>query len=533
MKVVAGQRNRIALAGLSLDQVWLFAALAFIALRALLTPIPPHDFWWHMATGRLIVARGEIPTVDSFSYTHAGEPFYNQSWLAQVFLYALHQLGGVPLIIVVQALVLALAYSLLLRLCLRRSRSARLSAGFLLLATMPASFDNWIVRPQTYALPLFIASLYVLSAWRIPELRGGRTDPARFYRPLLLLPLFGVLWVNLHGSFVLGGALIALVFVGEAARRRMEEWAEARAWASRPVGRAEDVLERPPRPARPPLRHLALAGALTGASWLLNPGGVQVLGYVRNLLSSSQVTGLVTEWAPPTTRDPNGAIFFLFLLAGIVILAYARRAPDLVDMLTAGAFLWLALGAVRNNIWFTAAATPLLVVQLANWRAGETTTRRSYQGLPALNAALAGVIALLLALALPWVKPALGLPPQLGALIDPQTPVAVVERLRSDPQRPARLFHAMSYGSYLIWAAPEQPVWADPRIELYPFEQWRDYQLLNSGLEVERLLAAYAIDGLLLSNTEQAPLVDWAQARPQEWVLRFADEETSYFARRR
>lgn len=533
MRIVAGQRGKAALAGLSLDQVWLFAAVAFIALRALLTTIPPHDFWWHMATGRLIVSSGEIPTIDSFSYTRAGEPFYNQSWLAQVFLYALHEFGGVPLIIVVQALALALAYGLLLRLCVRRSGAVRLSAGFLLLATMPASFDNWIVRPQTYALPLFIASLYVLSAWRLPELRGAGADPARFYRPLLLLPLFGVVWVNLHGSFVLGGALIALVFMGEAARRWFVERAEARAWASRPVGRAEDVLERTPPPARPPLWHLALAGALTGASWLLNPGGAQVLGYVRNLLSSSQVTGLVTEWAPPTIRDPNGAIFFLFLLAGIVILAYARRRPDPVDMLMAGAFLWLALGAARNNIWFTAAATPLLVVQLATWRAGDATAHRSYQGLPALNAALAGVIALMLGLALPWVKPSLGLPPQLGALIDPQTPVAAVERLRSDPQRPARLFHAMSYGSYLIWAAPEQPVWADPRIELYPLEQWRDYQLLNSGLEVERLLAAYAIDGLLLSNTEQEPLVEWARARPQEWELRFADEETSYFARRR
>ncbi len=533
MKVAARQGGRTALAGLSLDQVWLFAAVAFIALRALLTPIPPHDFWWHMATGRLIVASGQIPAVDSFSYTRAGEPFYNQSWLAQVLLYVLYQAGGTPLIIVAQALVLAGAYGLLLRLCVQRSGSARLSAGFLLLATMPASFDNWIVRPQTYALPLFIASLYVLSAWRLPALRGARFAPGRFYWPLLLLPLSGVVWVNLHGSFVLGGALIALVFVGEAARRRAEEWAEARAWASRPVGRAEDVLTRPVPPARPPLWHLALAGALTGVSWLLNPGGVQVLGYVRNLLGSSQVTSLVTEWAPPTIRDPNGAIFFLFLIAGIVILAYARRSPDLVDMVTAGAFLWLALGAVRNNIWFTAAATPLLVVQLTVWRAEGAPARRAYQGLPALNAVLAGVIALLLVLSLPWVKPALGLPPQLGALVDPQTPVAAVERLRLDPQRPARLFHAMSYGSYLIWAAPEQPVWADPRIELYPLEQWRDYQLLNSALEVERLLAAYEVDGLLLSNTEQEPLVAWARARPQEWHLRFADEETSYFARRR
>ena len=143
--------------GLTLDHVWIFAALAFIALRALLTPIPPNDFWWHMATGRLIVESGQIPTVDSFSYTRAGEPFYNQSWLGQLVMYGLYQIGGLALVILAQAALLAGTYGLLLRLCLRRTGQLRLSVAFLLVATMPASFDNWIVRPQTYALPLFVA----------------------------------------------------------------------------------------------------------------------------------------------------------------------------------------------------------------------------------------------------------------------------------------------------------------------------------------------------------------------------------------
>ena len=524
---------------LTLDQVWLFAGVAFIALRALLTPIPPYDFWWHMATGRLIVASGAIPSVDSFSYTQAGQPFYNQSWLAQLLMFGLYQLGGVPLIIFVQALVLAGAYGLLLRLCVRRTGNARLCAGFLLLATLPASFDNWIVRPQTYALPLFVATLYILSRWRVGGAQAGRAQGAPLLlsrraqgAPLLLLPLIGAVWVNLHGSFVLGGALIGITFVGEALRRWHEDRTEARAWATRPVGSPDDVLTRPERPTRPPLWQLFVAGALTGLAWLANPGGLQVLGYVRNLLGSSQVTRLVTEWAPPTIRDAGGMIFFLFLIVGIVILTYARRPPDLVDMLLAGAFLWLALSAVRNNIWFTAVATPLLVVQLAAWRREGALNRPAFQGMTGINAALAGVIALMLLLALPWVKPALGLPPTLGNLLDPATPVAAVAQLRADPDRPTRLFHAMGYGSYLIWAAPEQLVWADPRIELYPLEQWRDYQRLAAGSDAQAILERYAVDGLLLSNKEQAELVAWAQARPDAWALRFADDETSYFVRR-
>lgn len=525
----------------TLDHVWLFAAVALIALRPLLTPIPPHDFWWHMATGRLIVQTGAIPSVDQFSYTQAGQPFYNQSWLAQIMMYGLHNLGGVPLLLVVQALVLACSYALLLRLCIKRSGALRLSVGLLLMTTMPLSFDNWNVRPQTYAFPLFVAFLYILTSWRISadyhqsDIQKPETKPGRLW----LLPLLMLVWVNLHGSFVLGGALIALTFVGEWARRFIEDRREAAAWATRPVGNPEDVLHRAERPARPALRALFFWGAVTAGAMFCNPQGIAVLNYVRDLLSTSVVTSLVTEWAPPTTRDLGGIIFFLFLLFCIAVLTYARRRPDPVDMLLAAVFLWLALGAVRNIVWFGMVVTPLLVVQAATWLlpAGEvtasraSTTRPKFEGLPAVNATLIGFLALLVVLGLPWVKPLLDLPPEVGALLADDTPVTATETLRAAPQRPERLFHAMGYGSYLIWAAPEQPVFIDPRIELYPYEQWRDYINLSAGDNMAQLLEQYQIDGLLLNNEEQEGLLKRVQDDPA-WEVRYADAQSTYLVRR-
>ncbi len=520
-------------ARLSLDHVWLFAGVAFIALRVLLTPIPPNDFWWHMATGRTIVATGQIPTVDSFSYTRAGEPFYNQSWLAQVLMYGIHQLGGVELLVLIQALVLVSAYGLLLRLCIRRSGAVRLSAGVLLMTTMPMSFDNWVLRPQTYVLPLFMAFVYILTVWReSDEAQTTQRLPTLLRYRLWLLPLLMVLWVNMHGSFVLGGALIALTFVGEALRRFIADHREAAAWAKRPIGTAEDVLQRPPPVQRPPLWPLFCWGGITALALLINPRGLEVLGYVRNLLSTSAVTDLVTEWAPQTTRDINGVIFFLFLFFTIGVLAYARRRPDPVDMLLAGAFLWLALGAVRNNIWFGLVVTPLLVVQLASWLPANQATRPKFQGLPIMNGVLIGIIALPLLLCLPWIKPALGLPPELGNLLDPNTPVTAVEVMAQDPARPRHLFHAMAYGSYLIWATPDQPVFIDPRIELYPFAQWQDYLWLSAGRDIGPLVEKYQIDGFLLNNVEQSGLIQALQASPS-WELRYEDQWHSYFVPRR
>jgi hypothetical protein len=516
---------------LTLDTVYLFAALTILAVRPLLTTIPMHDFWWHLAMGREIATTGTIPAVDAFSFTRVDEPFFNQSWLAQLCMYGLYVLGGLPLLILVQALVIVGTYGLLLHLCIVRTGRLRLCVGLMLLGTVPASFTNWVIRPQSYALPLFAIFLYVLTAWGL----GRDGALAREFRlggvriPMLwLLPVLAVLWVNVHGSFVLGGVLIFLTFIGEWLRRAISDRQEDLSWAQRPVGRAEDVLERLERPQRPPLSSLFMCGMLVGGAWLLNPQGLEVIGYVRNLLGSSQVTQLVTEWAPPTIRDASGALFFLFVMGGVLILAYARRAPDPVDMLLLAAFFWLALSAIRNNIWFALVATPLYAVQAASWREQGTAV---FQGQPKLNAMLIGVLSLLLLLSSPWVKPNLGLPPQLGALVDPTTPVAAVETLRSDQARPQRVFHDLGYGSYLIWAMPEQLVFIDPRIELYPFEQWQDFLQLSRGENVEALLERYDIDGLLLDQVYQKELVAWARS-DERWELRYEDDTTVYFAHR-
>ncbi len=506
-------------------------------MRPLMTPIPPHDFWWHMATGREIVQSHAIPTTDSFSYTRAGEPFYNQSWLAQVLMYSLHRLGGVPLIVLVQALVIGLAYGLLLWLCVRRSRALRLSVSVLLLMIMPLSFDNWNVRPQSYAFPLFAAFVVILTVWREGargeqgdrEVREDRGEQDREPAPkdshprswLWLLPLLMVGWVNLHGSFVLGGALIAMTFVGEGVRRFGEDYLFAN---SQP---------KPSDHQRPPLRSLFLWGAITAGAMVVNPRGIGVLGYVRDLLSTSAVTDLVTEWAPPTIRETSGAFFFLFLIFCGLVLAYTRRFPRLVDMLIVVALLWLALGASRNIVWFGMAVMPLLVVQLTAWFSPFSGSQPDprFEGTVLVNRVLAGVLVVLLLLTLPWVKPHLGLPSDLGSLISPGTPVEAVEVLRNDPQPPRHLFHAMSYGSYLIWAAPRQPVFADPRIELYPLEQWHDYRNLNAGNHVPHLLDKYQIDGLLLDHEEQAGLLRLVRQDPS-WEMRYEDEGTSYLVRR-
>jgi hypothetical protein len=274
---------------------------------------------------------------------------------------------------------------------------------------------------------------------------------------------------------------------------------------------------------------MMLWGALTGFAVLINPRGFEVLGYVRSLLSSNQVTQLVTEWAPPTIHETAEVIFFVFVAICFLAIAYSRRKPDAADLLLFFAFLWLALSAVRNIVWFGFVATPLLACMAANLLPAPQRPRST--GNTALNGILIGLLGLMLVAGLPWFKPAL-FPPQYGDIVNHETPVAAVQFLQSQPDRPTHLFHAMDFGSYLIWAAPEQKVFIDPRIELYPFEQWRDYVNLSNANNIADLMARYQIDGALLSMTTQKPLIE-ALTHDPTWIERYRDKDTVYFTRKR
>lgn len=477
----------------SLDQLWALLAVALPMWRVLLTPIMPHDFWWHLATGRLIALEGSIPTADRFSYTQAGAAYYNQPWLAQVLMYSGYRLGGAELLQLLQAIIIGMSFALLYRVSRREGAGPRLAAAITLAGGLVA-MDNWQIRPQSYAIPLFVATLALLLRWR----RSGDA-------PLWLLPPIMIVWVNLHGTFILLPVLCASVWLGTLVERRRQREARARA----------DLI--------------ALAGWSAGAllASLLNPRGPAIYSYVAGLLRDRAVAELVAEWVSPfrDLASPMTIVFWIMLtIFGLLLLRRRQRLTPTAILLLLP-FLGLALQSVRNILWLGIVAVPitswLLATPLPNPR------RRSAESV-ALNRAIAALVLVPLVVCLPWWKAALGLPPAVGRVLHASTPIVATEQLRGLPQRPARLFHEMSFGSYLIWAAPEQRVFIDPRIELYRYEQWRDYIALGQGRDVEALAAEYRFDGWLVNPDSQPELVESLTDNPR-WQRVFETDEAIYF----
>ncbi len=477
-----------------LPLTYALVALALVTLRLLLMPIAPHDFWWHLAQGRRIVGEGQVPVLDYYSYTQSGKPFFDQMWLSQWLLFRLYQLGGLPLIIFAQCLLVGGSYAGLLWLSARRSGHAKICAAVLLLGVMPVSFDNWLVRPQSFALPCFAAFVTILTAYRL------RWWP----RAIWLLPLIEVFWANAHGSFPLGLILLSLTIIGEAIRH---------------ARRAPGFL------TRRELASLIWCGALCGAAIFVNPRGIGVLDYVQFVLNAPQ-TRFSSEWLKPDLTTFGGVYFYVFLLAFLIVVWRRRQFLTLTDALVTLPFAAQAMREGRSILWFAMAAFPVFCVALAPRRAhGKAAEDR-----PAFNLALLFLVWLMPVAVLPWWKPALGLPAQIGALADEETPFQAVEKLRKLPPdiRPQRLWHDEATGSYLMWAAPEQKIFIDTRFEFYPSQQWIDAGNLRYATgDRAKLIAKYRLDGFLIHHQRHSRLLAflsrsgrWREVyRDRFWIL--------------
>jgi hypothetical protein len=204
------------------------------------------------------------------------------------------------------------------------------------------------------------------------------------------------------------------------------------------------------------------------------------------------------------------------------------------------AFGALGLKTSRGIIWCGVVMAPILADHLAvlGRLAGALLARHVKlqptiaRGNAAINSGIAVLLLISAVVSVPWLKPLLPLPPEKAGVISAETPVnATTFLLEND--LPGPVFHAMSFGSYLIWAAqPDYPVFVDSRIELYPPQVWQDYLLISAGAgDWADRLDAYGIRTMVLSPQEQ-PLLREEAVGTSGWHQVYHDDAAVVLTRR-
>lgn len=193
-------------------------AAGFVLLFLVLStyPLADGDFFWHIHSGKQILADHKLPDRDTFSFT-TGRFVENQGadqrisvilkqyWLAQILLFELYDQFGTTAIVMLRVLVFIAILAILYRW--GKSRAPALVSGFFTILTASLLLEYPTERPQLFTFLLTVVILWVLEKVRCDE--HWRRGAA-----ILLLPGLMLLWGNLHGGYLLGVGFCLIYLVG-------------------------------------------------------------------------------------------------------------------------------------------------------------------------------------------------------------------------------------------------------------------------------------------------------------------------------
>ena len=197
------------------DPLWvtLLQVLLLIVLIGIryAEPVGDGDLFWQMAYGKYMLANHTlIPDHTIYSWTPADNPYIYCSWVAEISLYLMHQLGGLPLLFAFRYAMIGFTVFLLFRFARQVGWHRR--AEFWLMTTwfVSSSYVGTILKPELFSLGFMSAQAYLLFRFRMA---ADRQEPLRHY--LIALVVIMVLWANTHGVFFFGLTALVVYALGE------------------------------------------------------------------------------------------------------------------------------------------------------------------------------------------------------------------------------------------------------------------------------------------------------------------------------
>jgi len=296
---------------------------------------------WHIRTGQIILATHAIPRVDPFSSSMSGHPWFAWEWLYDVLVGWLESATGLNGVVLLTAFIIAMVFSWTFRLLLHRGTNIAVALILVLLAAS-ASMIHFLARPHVVSW-LFTVAWF----WILESSEDDRTDSnANFSATsgirrarLWLLPLIMLLWVNVHGGFLLGFALLAIYCVSAA-------WQWLRLTLTLTEGRFENFL-RGLRAGRR-LRDLTFVGIVSAAATLLNPYGFKLHIHIYRYLTNRFLMDHIDEFQSPNFHYVAQKCFAALLLLTLLALAAKRRGISVSHGLVLLFAVYSGLYASRN-----------------------------------------------------------------------------------------------------------------------------------------------------------------------------------------
>ena len=226
----------------------------------------------------------------------------------------------------------------------------------------------------------------------------------------------------------------------------------------------------------------------------------------------------VEEWAPLNMTEERGIALLAVLLCSFLLVAIRRAELYFDELLLLVLGTWLAVSHIRMLIVFGILVAPILSRQLStSWEGYDAKNDRIWP-----NAVMIGLSLLVIFLAFPSLR-------YLQQQVESQNPVKAVQFIKAS-HLSGPMLNEYGFGGYLIWAAPEHPVFVDGRGDVFEWSgvlgEFNDWKTLRS--DPNALLRKYGISFCLLSR--QSPTVR-VLLLLHEWKIAYSDNNAVVLVR--
>ena len=459
-------------------------ALLSLAFASIFLPhtIEDPDIWWHLRNAQLQLHTRSFLTSDTYSFTARGAEWINHEWLAEIPFYLGWRIAGAQGVLAITALLLAMIFIGVFYLALRHSKSPPVA----FLCTLVSVFLSTVsFGPRTLLCGWLCLIIELLLFDHLLSLEAPHAERIVWAFPLL----FG-LWVNLHGSWLIGFVLL-VVFAAAGCIR-----CEAGALHN-------PILSKPLR------KSLLLSTAASFGALFLNPYTYRLVLYPFDLAYRQKLNiASVEEWATLDFHTMRAHCLFLVLALFVGSLLFRRRNCALYEL----AFLFIGVYAAftYSRFLFLAAilVLPILAKDFALW-----STPRRAPDRPLLNA---GIMVSVLLLAAAWQRT----PMPAGV---PSYPDRALPYLRAlEPH--GHVMNDYLWGGYLAWHTPDTPVFIDSRVDIFERNGvFRDYLDATRMVNTLAILDKYKIDYVLFRA--DAPII-YLLEHTQGWRTDYRDPST-------
>lgn len=425
--------------------------LLSIALFMLLFVVRESDYFWHIKAGEYMFKNG-ILKKDVFSWFVQGKYWFSHEWLFEVILYSLKLIfGKFHILVYVFSCFLML---LVIIFCgnkkemLKNIPFSLLWLSFFLILIIYAQ-----ARPHLLSFCFLALTIYLLFDLYKNE------DSKKVY----LLPVFTILWANIHGGSSNLSYIFCLLFIIGGIFNFNFSKMEAK------------------RISKKQLKKYFLVMLLCIVSICLNIHSIKMLSYPYTNLSNTVMLNNIAEWQPTTLTNLAHLPYFLFCFIIVLIFLISEKKIAFIDFLLFISVLFLGLKSVR--FWgYTYIVMSFVVFKYVK--------KRKYDNYSNLVIFLVGLLFMGIFFANEKMA--------FKGIKTKDLNKEIISIIKEE--KPQKLFNMYNYGGELIYNGIK--VFIDGRADLYSEYNYEDY-LNISKLEKDyvKLIDKYDFDYFLVDNT--------------------------------